>query len=189
MKKLYIYLIVGLTILVIILLLIPQVAIAMFLMLLFFYYVGKKSFHAYCESINNVNCDEIYEYIHESLLEAVKTAFQISGVAYAPKRISVRSDQRYVYEGKDIFYRYAFMVPEDFVLDKSDLRHLINKQLEENIRIGEWIPIVCQVRRRGQMFGIIATTCSSSSQFYEVLNKFEETDKNGSNVSKKDDDF
>ena len=141
-----------------------------------------------------VNYDEIYENLHEILLEAVQELFRISGHASeAPKKFYVGVNNRYVttYEEntKIIFYRYVLIIPENFELDIYDIQKMINQKLKDNCMIGEWIPVVHQLIRRGRKIGLVLTTCHDERTYYEELKRIEATYYTTYERSKRDDDF
>lgn len=156
--------------------------------------ISKRSAVGSAENTILVNYDEIYENLHEILLEAVQELFQISGHASeTPKKLYVGVNNRYVTKYEEnkiiIFYRYAFIIPENFELDNYDIQKQINQKLKDNCMIGEWIPVVYQIVRRGRKIGLVLTTCYDERTYYEELKRIEATYYTSDERSKKDDDF
>lgn len=131
----------------------------------------------------------VYEQLQDSVLDALKEVYRIAGnSSNAPKNISVSPDQRYRAVNGNLFYKYGFMIPDDFSISNDDLQKFMNEMFINNGVMDGCIPAICKVIRKGNRIELIATTCIDKGSFYNLIRYFKDMQRKPA-VSRKDDDF
>ncbi len=118
---------------------------------------------------------DVYYWIQERLMEALCPVLSAMGLKEdsALRENHIRQDCMTAKVNNRVVYKYLYILPFILSLSEIELQRALNQELYSQHELGSYIPIVLQVKIKGNRVFIVASVVCTDGEWYREYNRLQ----------------